>query len=77
MIKATIKSNFLNEAKIYPSDTTVADILADNNLTVHGNAMTTANGIIITEENVEMPISEFAAHDEITIMSIVKGDGNR
>ena len=77
MIKATIKSNFLNEEKIYPSDITVADVLSDNNLTVYGNAMTTANGIIITEDNSEMPISEFAAHDEITIMSIVKGDGNR
>lgn len=77
MIKATIKSNFLNEEKIYPSDITIADVLSDNNLTVYGNAMTTANGIIITEDNVEMPISEFAAHDEITIMSIVKGDGNR
>lgn len=76
MIKINIKSNFINEEKIYSDETTIAEVMEDNNFSLYGNAMTTANGIIITENNADSAVSDFAEHSELTIMSIVKGDGN-
>lgn len=77
MIKTYIKSNFLNEEKIYAETTTILSILSENNMSLVGNAMTTVNGIIINEGNKDKPLSEFAVDNCVTIMSIIKGDGNK
>lgn len=76
MIKTYIKSNFLNEGKIYPRTAKISEIMQEHSFSLVGGAMTTINGTIVTSENADSEIGQFAINDTVTIMSIIKGDGN-
>lgn len=74
MIEVTITSNAGRNTVILPADTTVYNALSQNGVDTT-YALTTVNGSRpLTHDDLDLPLSNWAVNDRVSISSIVKAN---